>query len=291
METDIYFRSSSFGNLMTENAGSVFTDKMAIELDDLKYELENGINRNGNKVKWSETKKLRVTELLIKRDAPPTLSKTAKTEIEKTWLFNEKGFWDDLNNKYLTKGLMNEQDGMGLSQKTFEEGVFFGKNEERVHKNNITGECDVLTEIYGKRTVIDIKCSWNPKTFMSGDLSKIYEYQLRCYMYLYDAEQAFLCYCLTDTPSHLIEREKKQQWYKYFDPDFDNEQIQLLEEKLERVYQQIENNSIFSTNKNYKESELVKTFKITRDLDIEKEMLNKIKPALEYYNSITLNQV
>lgn len=286
---EVFFRASSFGNLMTENQGSVFTEKMAEELDNLYYELENGVNRNGNKVKWAPVKADKIKELTAKRDAPPQLSKTAKSEVEKIWRLNKKGFWEDLENKYLMKGLFNEIDGIDLVSKAH--GSFYNKNDERKYKNNITGECDIIDVKDGKRIVIDVKSSWNPRTFMDGELSKIYEYQLRCYMYLYDAEEAYLCYCLTDAPEHLVTNEKKKQWYKFYSDSMTQAEVELMETKLERIYKQIETNMVYSNNPNYSQEELVKTFKIQRDLEIEKEMLAKIPLALEYYNSIKLNQI
>jgi hypothetical protein len=286
---EVFFRASSFGNLMTENQGSVFTETMAEELENLYYELENGINKNGNKVKWTEAKADKLKNLVAKRDAPPQLSKTAKSEVEKIWRLNKKGFWEDLENKYLMKGLFNEVDGIDLVSKAH--NSFYNKNQERIYKNNITGECDIIDVKYGKRIVIDVKSSWNPRTFMDGDLSKIYEFQLRCYMYLYDAEEAYLCYCLTDAPEHLVTNEKKKQWYKFYSDSMTQAEVELMETKLERIYKQIETNMVYSNNPNYSQEELVKTFKITRDLEIEKEMLAKIPLALKYYNSIKLNQV
>jgi len=69
-----------------------------------------------------------------------------------------------------------------------------------------------------------------------------------------------------------------------------NDEDQLLHKKLERVYKQIETNMIYSNNPAYKKEEMVKIFKITRDLDIEQKMLDKIPQALEHYKNFKLNQ-
>lgn len=293
MSKVVYFRSSSFGNLMTESRGASITEKQLETLN----EFEDRIRNDGKPL--TEKQKEFYLDLKAKRDAPPQLSDTAKSEIEKVWLLNEKGFWDDLNNKFLSKGLLSEQDGLDLISEHLND--FILKNEERKNiiigklegtdiEVGITGEADGFCEIEGKKVVIDIKCSWNPKTFLNAKLSSVYEYQLRCYMFLYDVDEAMLCYTLVDTPDHLIEDEKKKTFYKYFSSSMSNEDVQELEEKLIPIYEQIERNMKYSTNPSYSKEEMVKIFKVTRDKSIEEQMLNKLEPAIEYYTKIKLNQ-
>ena len=286
---EIYFRCSSIGNLMTDGKGVVFSEKDSERIDELKYELENGINKNGNKVKWTPPKAEELKKLIEKRDRKPELSETAKREVEKIWLLNEKGYYDDLENKYLTKGLLNEDDGLGLVSEVT--GNFLLKNKERKYQNNITGECDSISEIDGKKIVIDIKSSWSVRTFMNADLSNIYEWQMRAYMYLYDIEEAWLCYTLTDVPEHLIEQEKKKIFYKYYSNGMSNEEVELLDEKLQVLYKQIEMNMVYSNNPKYSKEEMVKIFKIERDKSLEEKLLERVKMGLEYYKTIRLNQI
>jgi len=204
-------------------------------------------------------------------------------------LLTQKGYYDDLDNKYVNKGLLNEQ--LGLTIVSNFTKFFLIKNDERIYKTNITGEADAFVEIDGKKIVIDIKCSWNPKTFVKGDLTKIYEFQLRCYMYLYDVEEAWLCYCLTDAPEHLVANEKKREFYKYYHDGMTNDEVALLDKKLEKVYKQIDTNFVYSNNPAYKNEEMVKIYKITRDRKIEADMLSKIPMCLEYFSNFKLNQL
>lgn len=286
---EIYFKCSSIGNLMTDGKGVVFSEKDSERIDELKYELENGINKNGNKVKWTPPKAEELKKLIEKRDRKPKLSETAKREVEKIWLLNEKGYYDDLENKYLTKGLLNEDDGLGLVSEVT--GNFLLKNKERKYQNNITGECDSISEIDGKKIVIDIKSSWSVRTFMNADLSNIYEWQMRAYMYLYDIEEAWLCYTLTDVPEHLIEQEKNKVFYKYYSNGMSNEEVELLDEKLQVLYKQIEMNMVYSNNPRYSKDEMIKIFKIERDKSLEEKLLERVKMGLEYYKTIRLNQI
>jgi len=282
MSEEVYFRSSSFGNLMTESKGVFLTESQAKELKDFDERIRQGLKP------LTEPQRKKYDELKSKRDAPPQLSDSAKGEIEKIWRLNKKGYYEELNNKFVSKGLLNEQEGLTIVSDYLQD--FLIKNDERKYKNNITGEADAFSLVDGKKIVLDIKCSWDPKTFMNGKLSKIYEFQLRCYMMLYDVEEAWLCYCLTDASEDAVADAKRKEFYKYFHNGMSNEEVELLEQKLERVYKQIETNMIYSNNPAYKKEEMVKIYKIARDKKIEQAMIDKIKPALEYYNSIKLNQ-
>ena len=279
----VFFRSSSFGNLMTEARGTALSEAQSKTLSDFEERIREGVKP------LTEAQRKMYLDLKSRRDAPPKLSDTAESEIEKVWLLYERGYYGELDNKYVNKGLFNEQLGLGIVSGYT--GKLILKNEERIYKNNLTGEADGFFMENGKKIVVDIKCSWDPNTFKNGKLSKIYEYQLRCYMHLYDVEEAWLCYCLTDAPEHIVTSLKKKEFWKYYNEGMTNEEVELLEKKLERVYKQIEINMIYSNNTAYKKEEMVKIFKINRDKDIEAKMLSKIPQALDYYRNFKLNQI
>lgn len=282
MSQEILFRASGIGALMVEGRGATITENQLATLNDF----EDRIRNNGKPL--TEKQAELYYELKAKRDAPPQLSDTAKRFIESMWLMNKKGFYEELKNKQVMKGLHNEDDGLGLVSEV--EGEFYIKNDKRITKLNITGECDVdwqfLNKATGetKRIIKDIKCSWSPKTFMSGDFNTIYEWQGRAYMHLYDADEFHLHYTLTDCPAHLFENEIWKLKNRYGIIDTDDEAVKPLFDQLRR-------NLIFSDNPAYTVEERVKTFKITRDLEKEKALLAKIPLAVDYYNSITLNQI
>jgi hypothetical protein len=227
------------------------------------------------------------SDLFARKNAPPELSDTAKLFIKKTWLLNEKGFYENLNNKFVEKGLMNEEDAFELLGEV--EDDYFSKNVERIYKNNLTGECDNLHTKEGRKIIKDVKNSWNPMTFMNATASTLYEWQGRAYMHLYDADEFHLQFVLTDTPEHLVLNEKKKLWYKYFNENMTIEETEAMEEKLQPFYEQIERNLVFTTNPAYNQEERVKTFVIYRDLEKEQQLLDAIPMALEYYKGLTLN--
>lgn len=274
-EEKILFRASGFAALMTEGKGQSLTENQVKLLEDFEK------RKNGEGKPLTEKQNEEYERLLKIKNAPPQLSETAKRFVEEMWLLNKKGFYEGLDNRHIGKGLHNEEDGIELVSDV--EGNFYIKNTERITKGNLTGEADIVTEIDGKRIIKDIKSSWNPKTFMNGDLSNLYEYQGRCYMYLYDAEEFHLHYTLTDCPPHLFENEVWKLKNRYGIIDIEDEDVKPLFDQLRR-------NLIFSDNPAYTKEERVKTFVIKRDREIELKMLEKIPMAISYYESITLNQ-
>lgn len=271
----ILFRASGLGAIMTEGRGLVLTENQKQTLAD--YKLRDA----GEGKPLTDKQKIDFEALLSKENAKPTLSDTAKSFIEKTWLFNEKGFYEELSSKYVEKGNFNEDDGIILVSEI--ENSIYEKNAERKTIGHITGEADIVCTINGVKVIKDIKSSWSPMTFMNGDLSTLYEWQGRVYLYLYDADEFHLHYTLTDCPAHILENEKWKLRNKYGILDDENPIMQ-------RLFKQLEQNLIFS-NGNYSKEERVKTFKITRDKEKEELLLSKIPMAVEYYNSITLNQI
>jgi len=271
----ILFRASSIGALLTESRGIVLTENQKQTLAD--YKLRDA----GEGKPLTDKQKIDFELLLSKENAKPMLSDTAKSFIERTWLFNEKGFYEELSSKYVEKGNFNEDDGIILVSEI--ENSIYEKNAERKTIGHITGEADIVCTINGVKVIKDIKSSWSPMTFMNGDLSTIYEWQGRAYMYLYDADEFHLHYTLTDCPAHILENEKWKLRNKYGILDDENPIMQ-------RLFKQLEQNLIFS-NGNYTKSERVKTFKITRDKEKEELLLSKIPMAVNYYQSITLNQI
>jgi len=300
MEKQIVFRASSFANLLVKNKDTSITDVQLDRIDELVYEMENGLNKNGNKVKWTDNKADELQKLIEKRDAKPELSLTAKKEVQKIWLQNEKGFIKNLDNKYVMKGLFNEENGIELIGEIEEQ--FFLKNEERITIGSITGEADIIHTYnsvdelpewrklmedgetkFPLKVVKDVKCSFDAETFMNAEFSSMYETQLRVYMMLYNADEAHLQYCLTDAPDHILEAENWKLKNKYGIIDMDSEIAKPL-------FDQVKRNLIYSDNPEYSKEERLKSYMARRDKTIEQEILDVIPMALEYYKTITLNK-
>lgn len=147
--------------------------------------------------------------------------------------------WCDNEFDYVTteKGKICEHESIEIYNEVND--TFYVKNADRITKGILTGECDLLDE--KESLVIDIKTAYSKKTYpLILKMSKLYEWQLRAYMYLYDVNQAELAYCLVNTPQDLILNKDQKHWHVVddvpvnlrvsslrIDRDFDKEQ-QLL---------------------------------------------------------------
>jgi hypothetical protein len=130
------------------------------------------------------------------------LSQTAKSYIIQKAKEDFFEYRSEINNKYLTKGLAQEQDSINLLNLVRLED--YKKNEERVENEWLTGCCDIITDT----SIIDIKTSWSLDTFPATtyelkDLSD-YEWQGRAYMWLYDMPSFELCYVMVTTAPEIM---------------------------------------------------------------------------------------
>jgi hypothetical protein len=130
------------------------------------------------------------------------LSQTAKSYIIQKAKEDFFDYRSELNSKYITKGLAQEQDSINLLNLVRLEDYI--KSSERVENEWLTGCCDIITET----SIIDIKTSWSLDTFPATtyelkDLSD-YEWQGRAYMWLYDMPSFELCYVMVSTAPELL---------------------------------------------------------------------------------------
>lgn len=274
------------------------TDNQQKELDKWNKTIKDGKNLTPNQMekrdeytaRLTRKKELtpnqsdRVQELIEKDNAEPELSKGAKTYIKDIWLWHEKGFKEEISSKQTRKGNQGEEDGINLISAV--DNFMYLKNEKRITKGNFTGECDVNTyhKLVEKRIIDDIKLSWNPKTFMSTNMSTLEEWQGIGYLHLYNADIFRLRRCLVDCPPDVYQDEfKKFCWDK-----------QIMDETLpqyKELIEQFDRNFLYEHSGKYTQEERVKTFAFERDEELEAVLLKSIELGLEYYKTITLNMI
>lgn len=274
------------------------TDNQQIELNDFNKRVKKKETLTPTQMKKRDDYKKRLVTLkgltlkqeehlqeLQDRDgAEPELSVGAKTYLKEVWLWHEKGFREDISSKHIRKGLQAEEDALKLI--SIVDGVMYAKNEERKTMNHITGECDANTYFkeIKKRVIDDTKCSWNPKTFMSADLTTLYEWQGRSYLYLYDADIFRLRNCLVDCPPDVYADElKKFCW--------NNNIIDETLDEYKELIEQFERNFMYEHSGNYTQEERVKTFVLEREEELEEILLKSVELGIEYYQTITLNMI
>lgn len=179
------------------------------------------------------------------------LSVGAKTYIRELAAQEIFGVDFEVSSKYIEKGIEAEGDSIDLLNSV--RGLSLTKNTERRDNEFITGECD-LFDTDAKRGH-DIKTSWSIATFpiiVADCEDKLYEWQMRGYMALWDAEEWEVNYCLVDTPDRLI--------------GFEPMQLHVVSHLPEWMR--------------------VTTWTVKRDLEKEAAIYEKVKAANEYLNSV-----
>jgi len=181
------------------------------------------------------------------RSKSEVLSETAKSYIKQLAKEYYLDYSTELTNKYVKKGIEVENQSIELYNQVF--FTSYVKNEERVTKGLLTGECDIIAE----DRIIDIKSSWSLDTFpmLSEDINiKDYQAQLDGYMYLYNKPFAEIAYCMVNTPEHLI--------------GYENENIHIVD--------------------HMRLTDRVTTISFARNLEREERMLTILDEASKYYH-------
>ena len=190
-----------------------------------------------------------MTDPRSKSEGP--LSVGAKTYIRELAAQEIFGVDFEVSSKYIEKGIEAEGDSIDLLNSV--RGLSLVKNTERRDNEFITGECDLFDD--DAKRGHDIKTSWSIATFpiiVADCEDKLYEWQMRCYMALWDADEWEVNYCLVDTPDRLI--------------GFEPMQLHVVSHLPEWMR--------------------VTTWTIKRDLEKEAAIFEKVKAANEYMNLV-----
>ncbi len=198
---ELKIRASSLGRLMTEDNATTITPKQLETLEGLL-----------KKIKLTEPQAKLRDKLILKRDAESELSKGAKTYVKELFMYHEYGVRQEINSKYIDKG--NEVEDLSIELAgVYLEGDLF-KNDEYFENDYICGTPDVLTDNF----LVDVKSSWSASTFPFFETelkNKLYEWQLKAYMWLTGRTDSWLVYCLVPTPNDLILDEMRRiSWKK-----------------------------------------------------------------------------
>jgi hypothetical protein len=124
-------------------------------------------------------------------------------------------------------------------------------SEGRRNNGIITGEPDLVAA--SSRKGVDIKIAWSLLTFPLNESmadGKGYEWQARGYMCLFDLPEWEIAYCAIDTPEELL-----REW--------DDPKIHLIDPSIPMHHR-------------------ITIARYTRDMEIEKKMLEKCAAANEW---------
>lgn len=190
-----------------------------------------------------------MTEPRTKAEGP--LSVGAKTHVRSLVSQAIYGVDFEVSSKEMEKGILVEPESIALLNRV--RGLSLVKNTERKSNAWITGECDLFDA--RARRGHDLKSSWSVASFpiaLVDCLDKLYEWQMRGYMWLWDADSWEVNYALITTPEHLTRYEPPSMHFVDHIP----EHMRLT------------------------------TWTVTRDPALEAAMVEKIKAARQYYAQV-----
>lgn len=148
-----------------------------------------------------------MTEPKTLKEGP--LSVGAKTYIRTLVAQEIFGVDFEIGGRPIQKGLVCEPEAIDMLNSV--RGLSLTKNTERRTAHGLTGECDLFDPV--TREGRDLKCAWSASTFpiLPVDCKdRLYEWQMRGYMLLWDSPRWHVDYCLLDTPDDLIGYEPMQ---------------------------------------------------------------------------------
>jgi len=186
-----------------------------------------------------------------KTKAEGILSVGAKTLIRELAAQSIYGVEFEVSAKVLQKGIQCEPDSIALLNRV--RGLSLEKNTERRDNAFITGECDLFDS--DRKRGHDLKTSWSVATFpicLTDCIDKAYEWQMRGYMWLWDAESWEVNFALVNTPEDLIGYEPVSLHYVDHIP----------------------------------EHQRLTTWTLTRDKEKEALIAERVKAAREYYDAV-----
>lgn len=190
-----------------------------------------------------------MTEPRSKSEGP--LSVGAKTYIRELAAQEIFGVDFIVSSKEMEKGIEVEPEGIALLNRV--RGLALAKNMERRGNGFITGEADLVDLPH--RRGHDLKCPWSLATFpivLADCEDKLYEWQMRGYMALWDCDEWEVNYALVDTPDRLI----RQEPYSLHVVNHIPEHLRLT------------------------------TWTVTRDDDKEKAIWEKVSHARDYFHQV-----
>ena len=179
------------------------------------------------------------------------LSVGAKTYIRSLVAQEIFGIDFEVSSKEMEKGIRMESEAIAMLIRV--RGLNLSKNTERKKNEWLTGEAD-LFDVQRQRGH-DLKCSWSVATFpiLEQDCEdKLYEWQMRGYMMLWDVDEWEVNYALLSTPEDLCKWEPQTMHF-----------VDHIPEHLR-----------------------ITTWTVRRDKSKEESMIEKIDAARDYYAEV-----
>lgn len=269
------FRCSSLGYIMSDPKGKSNLQKYneAIEskiklIEQLSKTSETAVKTTENLLAKIDKIESKIALLKPIKDIP-FLSDSCKTHLSDIYTRVVYDRQEDIQSKYMEKGLRREEDAITLYALTT--GMMHRKNTERKDNGWINGECDFFTD----EKVVDTKVNWSIFQYnrvVSRPIKPLYHWQGDGYMWLWERPKFELAYCLLDTPEDMIKMEEKRLKYNFVGSD----------EDYEAACKDLRRNHIYGDIPN---EDRIRIFKV----DFNEERIERIKRRIlecrEYLNN------
>ena len=201
-----------------------------------------------------------------------SLSATAKTHVQERYLELEYGIYKEFWSRYTDKGNLVEDEAILMCESLWE-GMFLEKNELKFSNDYLTGVPDVITDDF----ILDTKCSYSAHSFPFFDSelpNKDYFFQMQGYLELTGKTDAYVVYCLINTPEEHVQDEIRRESWK-------RKEISISEEVEEFV-------RAAHTFDNIPKERRMKVFHVQKDEAVIEQIYQRIELCREYY--LTLHE-
>lgn len=229
--------------------------------------------KNYNKFKFRASC---IGKLMTNSRGKDSLSQTTKSYLNQLFVEDTFGRSKDYMNRYMEKGILQEEESITLLSKVLFTDKLILKNQKQISNSFCKGTPDIILD--KPKTVIDIKTKWDIFGYFAEDgNNRDYYWQLQTYMWLTKAKKAILVYTLVDTPDHLIYAEVQKALH-YSNLEEGSRELGELVETIE---------------KNHKYSDIdtklrIKSYEFKFDQNAINLMKEKIKQCRQYLNNLAL---
>lgn len=216
----------------------------------------------------------------IKNDV--TLSSTCMRRLCSEYTKFTTGRERVINSKEIEKGLFLEEDA--ITEYSLHTKEFLVKNKQRRENDYVSGEIDIEEE----ERVTDTKVSWDIYSFdalLITGLKTAYEWQGRSYCWLWEKDSARIVHTLLNTPEHLIQNMERKLMYDMFGSE--QRKSMASEEELDIYNDACKKIRFNNTYDDLPRSRKIRMFDVTRDLELEEKMKQRIEQCRKILNNFS----
>lgn len=241
----LQLRASSASSVLSGKWTNELTEIQLERIKELESERDTGLNKNGNKVSFTDNKKAELEDLTArknsKRDmnALPTGAKSYIESLVEKYVYK---YEDWVNTIEMEKGTRCETEGIDLYNTMF--FTNYVKSESRLSKGVWVGHPDVEDD--ENKNLLDCKLPYSKKQMPKTDkqmkeyvTSGGYDWQVKVYLYMKGWTNGMVFCALVDTPEDLIKPGHDLSLHEMHDVPMNlrvrRYEVELTEEDVKRI--------------------------------------------------------